>query len=842
MKIAISWIVTVFVSFALVAHSAHATDVCSPPPQQPDVALSTFADDVGFDVQVRNSPAGSLVRITGDSIVIDRDRLASLIAPAGAAKTKLARLTFDARVIRVRGPISLQGGHLVLLGQRISFEEGSEISLLPDRQPRSLRIVAQTLEFSGGTARPFNVELASAPDVHVTIHAVHAPKAKDLWQRFIDAYLIDEPPTSVTIVPGEAAQPSFEKSFIEDMEWPLYFAAKLRTHFERSPYAAATQQEIGQLAIEYQPLLSTWRRAVPIAIATAIAIAARDGTDIDGQVRAFTPKEDLISQKESVKDAIDRNSLDRLIELIVANGPDGTEKEAQLKEIRKELEEVRQNAVRRQREIAMHGTKLAELEQRTQEVLDRMKQRSDVLRLMSERDERRMRDAQSVKQWSTVAAGAVVIAASMGAATPAVAAGAAAGLSITGDLVYGHNARQPQTLADVISRGQVAYKSAQSFQAALAQVSEAERTRAKVAKGEAILKGRTPEAGKPDERKAYTKTAATFELLGALGGLAQAASALNGKELAIPERLALSERENEDEEMKGLLTSLAEIEKDKSQESGLAKVAADQLVLATNKVVQLEEMDEQLRAVEAKNDQEAARWRAAGLVLWSREIERISRKLANYRRSLYFESGRTPSGAPEVLDYPNALQARISTGILYPFGGVGPIGAPDVLRGQLAKEKTKFIVAANELHTAIDEAYKNYLQSRNEADVYRHVIEFSANASDPVERRFIEALNGQIVQQIVGGSVSRSVWPLYVPLKLAPPVAELPERLVTARIVNVEFNVPKAKIGNGALSIILIHPNYGEMRRASECFPVDFRVKPTDWKFFTTMFEQVDPR
>jgi len=823
------------------AHSAHADDVCEPPQQQRDAALPVFADDVGFDIQVRQSPAGSIVRVTGDTIVIDQDHLASLVAPAGSAMTKLSRLTFDARVIRVRGPLSLQGGHLALLGETISFEAGGEISLLPDRQPRSLRIVAQTLEFNGGPARPFAVDLESAADVQVSIQAVQAPHAKDLWQRFVDAYAVDQPPSSIALVTGDAAQPLVHQAFSKDMEWPLYFAAKLRTHFERSPYADVTRDEIGRLAASYQPLLSSWRGAIPVATARAIGIAAREKTDINGRLRSFTPKQDLISQKKALEVDIKDNSLDTLIELITDNSPDGTDKAGQRTEIQKELEGARQHVMRKQREVASQATKLAALEQRSQGLLERIEQRKEVLRLMSERDVKRMRDAQSARQWTTIGAGAVVIAASMGAATPAVAAGAAAGLGLTGDLVYGHNADQPMTLAGVIEKGQEAYKRVQSFQAALTKVGEAEGTRKKVAKGEAIPKGPKPESG-PDKRKPYTKTEATFELLGALGDLAQSAGELNGKELAVPTRLSLSQREDEDEDMKGLLTSFSEIASEKSKEAELAKAAANELLLVTTKVVQLEEMDEQLRAVEAKNDQEAARWRAAGLLLWTREIERISEQLAVYRRSLYFESGRTPRGVPEVLDYPNALQARISAGILDSLGGVGPAAAPEALRAQLKMEKTKFVAAANELYIAIGEAYEDYLQTRNEADVYRQVVDFSADSTDPIKRAFIEALNGQITQQIVGRSPIATMFPLYVPIQLKLPVAELPERLVTARIVDVEFNVPKAAIGNGGLSFVLIHPNYGEMRRGSECFPADFRVKPTDWKFFTTSIEQLDAK
>jgi len=820
-----------------------AGEACVPPLQQRQGGLAHFADDDGFDVQVRASRDGSVIRVTGDTIVIDRERLASLVAPSGAPKTAVARLTFDARVLRIRGPLSLEGGHMVLYGQRVSFEENGAINLLRGKRPRSLQIVAQNLVFNGGPDRPFLVdqETAAEPGLQVTVRAVNVASGNPLWQRFVDAYMVEEQPANVSIVTGPAAQADFEKAFTEAMEWPLYFAAKLQTHFQRSPYAPETREEIGALARDYQPLLSTWRRATPVSTALAVATAVAKQTDINGRTLAFTPKEDLISQKVNIQGAIDGNSLDSLIELLAASGDDQAAAVEKLNDTRKSLGEARQSSTRKQREIIEHGATLARLEQSKQSLLDRAKQRSEALRIMTEQDIKKMRDGAQFKQFATVAAAAVVIGASMGAASPAVAAGTAAGLSVTGDLVYSRSVNSAMTLAQVVTRGQAAYKNAQAFDTALGDAGKAEERRSKVAKGETVLKGDPPEAGKPDTRKPYTNTEATFALLGALGSLADAAGKLNGEDIATPSVLSLTERENQDEEMTALLTQIAEVEKARALEAETVQSMARELLLLTTRATELEEMDEQLRAADAKNDQEATRWHAASLLLWSRQVDRISGMLATFRRSLYFESGRSPSGAPEVLDYPNALQGRIANGILDPFGGVGPASPKDVRRSALFTSKARFLVAATELHASIADTYKEYLQTRNEADVYRHVFDFSSSSNDPIKRRFIEALNGQIAQQIVGRSPGRMVAPLYVPLTLAPQVAGIPERIVSVRIVDVQFNVPKSAVGNGALAFIVIHPNYGEMRRGIECFPADLRAQPTDWRLFTTTLEQVDP-
>jgi hypothetical protein len=841
MRTLTSWMACLLMLIATA--DSRATQACVPPAQQRQGGLAHFADDDGFDVQVRPSPDGSIIRVTGDTIIIDRERLASLVAPSGAPKTAVARLTFDARVLRIRGPLSLEGGNLVLYGQRVSFEDDGAINLLRGKRTRSLQIVAQTLVFNGGPDRPFLIDqdTVTEPALQVTVRAVNVASDGPLWQRFVDAYMVETQPANVSIITGAAAQADFDKTFTEAMEWPLYFAAKLQTHFQRSPYAGETRDEIGPLARDYQPLLSRWRRATPVATSVAVAAAVSKQTDINGRTLAFTPKEDLINQMNNIQKEFDGNSLDLLIELLAASGNDLAAAVQKLEDTRKLLGEASQSATRKRREIIEHGAALARLEQSKQGLLERTKQRSEALRIMTEQDIKKMRDGAQFKQWTTVAAGAVVIAASMGAATPAVAAGTAAGLSLTGDLVYANSANSKMTLAQVVTRGQDAYKNAQAFESALGDAGKAEELRSKVAKGEMVLKGDPPEAGKPDTRKPYTKTEATFALLGALGSVADAAGKLNGQDVAIPSVLSLTDRENEDEEMKALLTQIAEVEKERALEAETVQSMARELLLLTTRTTELEETDEQLRAADAKNDQEATRWHAASLLLWSRQVDRISGMLATYRRSLYFESGRSPSGAPEVLDYPNALQARIANGVFDPFGGVGPASPKDVRRSALVTSKNRFIAAAKELHASIAVTYKDYLQTRNEADVYRRVFDFSSSSTDPIQQRFIAALNGQIAQQIVGRSPGRLVTELYIPMTLEQQITPIPERIVSVRVVDIEFTVPKSAVGNGAIGFVVIHPNFGEMRRGAECFPADFRVQPTDWRRFTTTLEQVDP-
>ena len=67
-------------AISIAVTGARAGETCVPPVQQRQHGLAHFADDDGFDVQVRPSRDGSIIRVTGDTIVVDRERLSSLEA------------------------------------------------------------------------------------------------------------------------------------------------------------------------------------------------------------------------------------------------------------------------------------------------------------------------------------------------------------------------------------------------------------------------------------------------------------------------------------------------------------------------------------------------------------------------------------------------------------------------------------------------------------------------------------------------------------------------------------------------------------------------------------------
>lgn len=815
------------------------------PKAQERTNLPRFTDEASFDMQIRPTVDGTDIRVTGDIVLINKSTLSSILAEPSIAKTKIAKLTFDGRIVRIAGPLSLVDARLHITGETVRFEKNGRISLQAGspQKGRSLRIVAKTIEFDGGPKRPINLNLASNQKVLSEIVAETGISTADkAWALHVDSLDIDvAPKENAKFAFGADALETVSQVYKGESEWPLFFAAKLRKHFERSPYAKETHEDVGTIADSYEKKIAEWSNPKPIAILKSIQLAIQNKTDSSGKSRSFTPKKDLVAQKKDLLGLIEKNQFDALIEIIATKGNDTPQKKAILDETRKQISANVQEVKAKQIEIDRLSSSLQALAQSLKGTDTLIDQRRHYLEIMQKRDFERMKDAQAVKQWTTVAASAVVIAASMGAAAPAVAAGAAAGLGATGEAIYSHNAGKPLSLSEVIAAGTKSYEAAQKYQAAWAQFQEAGKVRSEVYGGKGVLKGPKPSEG-PDNRKPMTKTDVTVDYLGALASAAKAASELNSNEVAGPTPITMSEREDADEVMKALVSKRAQDKQDSSLVAERIKAATAEFNALVSRSIELEETDSVLRVVNAKNDQESARWNASALALWQAEVERISAAVMTFKRSLYFESGSVPGGIPEVLDYPNELQSQISVGILDPFGGSGPLAPENDLRQRLGGQRNLFIASVQANYDAVVDAYRSYLDSRNEADVYRQVFEIRGDSKDVVKRRFIQALNGQIAQQIVGGTSVQSLLPAYVPIELPIPASEYPERLVNAAIVDVKFNVPTENIGVGALQFVLTHPGYGEMRRKDECFPADFRRTPTDWRRFTTTLEQVTPK
>ena len=328
---------------------------------------------------------------------------------------------------------------------------------------------------------------------------------------------------------------------------------------------------------------------------------------------------------------------------------------------------------------------------------------------MSRRDFERLKDAQSVKQWTTIAAAVVVVAASFGAATPAVAGAAAAGLSLTGDQIYRHNIGEPFKIGDLIETGTKTYAAISGFQSSWGEFLEKkDLATAVVYNGETVYENDPP---KPGEQP-VSKFSATKQFVASLVDLVKKADGLSSGQPPGPTPLSLTDRENEDEVMKGHLTARAEFNGEINALA--AQVQADSQLIEglEGQIADLSIKVNELLAVDPVNDQQNARWNANAYVLWALEVQEVAERIDLLKKSVLFETGRALTGPSDVLDYPNELLTRIDAGIFDITSGAGQ-EYTKALEQNLKLERDKFIASVVAVLRSAGRELQDYLDRKN---------------------------------------------------------------------------------------------------------------------------------
>lgn len=814
----------------------------------------SFNEESAFDLQIRQETDGYHLRVTGDNVILSEETASSLIADGVNAKTGLKSLTIDARRLRLESPLSFVDANIRIIGDEIIVAGDAQINLFSSSsdQTRSLSIIANTLRFENSRRRPFDLQFTQSEGAKVELTLLNAfsnsapiNDAEGLWRRFTDSVELDAAPLGFNATIGESAAESVTQTFTQEMEWPLFYAAKVKRTFSRAPFLrqpdGSTHGELIGIIRSYHELLSQWRDSYPLLTVETVLSAIEDEVDFQGRSSSFVPKQDAWSQAKSIEELADNETFDRLINIIVATASKKDQAEEAVAALRQQLTLARDEQRQIERRMAEANSRLQVLAQDTQRLDTLISQRTETLAEMSRREFERLKDAQSVQQWTTVAAAAVVVAASFGAATPAVAGAAAAGLSLTGDQIYRHNVGEPFRLPDLIATGAETYEAIGAFQSSWQKFLAAQDVAKKVVyDGQTVLEGEPPKEGEPDNRKPISKFTATKNLVASLGDLVGKADGLSSGQPPGPTPISLTDRQNEDEVMKGYLAERAAVNGEINSLS--AEIQSDVRLLEglEGRIADISINISELLKVDPVNDQQNARWNSNAYAVWELEVRSISEKVELLKKSVLFETGRPLTGPLDVLEYPNELIASIDAGIFDPTGGVGKDYSA-ALRGRLELERDKFTASVQTVVRSARRELQDYLDTRTEADTYRRTFTLSAQSIDPVERAFMETLNGQIVRQIVSGVSTEDIDPAYIPIKLSSLPSQVPERVTDVRVVSASFSAPASTIGDNAISFSVVHPGYGEMRRRGGCAIGDFRSRPDDWRFFTTFFEQIDP-
>ncbi|TBN37236.1 hypothetical protein EYE42_14495 [Paracoccus subflavus] len=818
------------------------------------IEAPSFNEESAFDLQIRQEADGYHLRITGDNVILSEATASSLIADSANAKTGLKSLTIDARRLRLESPLSFVDANIRIIGDEIVVAGDAQINLLPSGsgQPRSLSIVANTLKFENSRRRPFDLQFTQGSGAIVEFVLLTAlsnstpiDSADAIWRRFTDSVEIETAPSGFSSTIGEGATETVAQTFNQEMEWPLFYASKVKRTFSRAPFLrdedGIKHSELVEIIDAYVDSLAEWRDPYPLLTVQTVLSAIDNDVDFQGRSSSFVPKQDAWSQATNIEELANKEVFDRLINIIVATASKKDQAEKAVTALRQQLTLARDEQRQIERRMADANIRLQVLAQSIQRLDTLIGQRTETLAEMSRREFERLKDAQSVQQWTTVAAAAVVVAASFGAATPAVAGAAAAGLSLTGDQIYRHNVGEPFRLPDLLATGAKTYQAIGAFQSSWQSFLAAQDVAKQVVyDGQTVLEGDPPKEGEPDNRKPISKFTATKNLVASLADLVGKADGLSSGQPPGPTPISLTDRENEDEVMKGYLAERASANGEINSLSAQLQSDVRLLEGLEATIADISINISELLQVDPINDQQNARWNSNAYEVWQLEVRSIAERVELLKKSVLFETGRPLTGPLDVLEYPNELIANIDAGIFDPTAGIGKDYSAE-LRGRLELERDKFLSSVQTVVRSARRELQDYLDTRTEADTYRRTFTLSLDSIDPIERAFMETLNGQIAQQIVSGVGTEEVDPAYIPITLTSLPSPVPERVTDVKVVSASFSVPSSAIGNNAISFSVVHPGYGEMRRRSGCAIGDFRSRPDDWRFFTTFFEQIDP-
>lgn len=813
-------------------------------------ALETFDQDAGYTVVGINDADGKRVRISGDTLIIDSKNLPFVISEISRAFTGVKQIVFDARKILIRGPISLRSGELVFLADRVDFSKNARITFAGPivQATEGIRIVARTVVFdpelkkplqliptTGEADRKRRIEIVADTVMHGDRTVRPYDAEKYLWQRTLGSYTSSALPSKAlwaTKLGADSIEP-YTAQFRDEMRWPQFFLTKLLKFHSRNPYDSANQEELVSKTKQYLPLLENWSDSQVSLEMHRLLARISANVDLLGYGPNYAPRVRVNEQRNAVQTQLNdlkiggsgqsKSYFDLLTDLVLATydrKPPPDKEVASLKKRVQSAEDALQGfdaefatLTNRSRELA---AKFPPIKQAIEETKKRIER--------STRDEiKRNRDAAAAKQGFALAGTAAAIIAAPYVAPETAAAIGAAG-SLTGDIVYQHNVggQTGLTVLEAVSNASQFYGNMGKLFESWDSYQGSRKNLKQVLNGETVKDGPEPAEGEPDTRKPLSKSQASGRAAAAAGVLLSSFYDLL-KSTAPPTAtpLTLEEKEQLDPRMAELIAQLSTLSSEQSDLMDKMKAAIERQALASDSLQRERELLDTLLALNPGNDREISRWHANALALWQNATQRLARDAIVLRRAFRYETGQPLSLRADVLQFADELFAATWAGTYDPLATTAD--DKDTAAKHLTSQRTQFAAAISALLAEVESGLSLHLSRGTLLRARRTPYEFRVGGSDLASQRFIEALNAQIAVQIAGQIDARRVMPMLIPIRWKPSVSKLPERLVDAKVLKVEFEQKPEAIGDSGLTFHVIHPFYGAMYRDGHCSVFDMR-------------------
>lgn len=300
-----------------------------------------------FRLQVLDLPDGRKnVRVTGETVRVDRANLGALIKAAGRYDPRISDFTIDARVIEMDGALSFDNAKVTLVADEVRFARAGTISLLLKPQS-ALTIIANIVRLPEGNyghfdLRPIEVSggLPSLPSTGALFSVIgrhlyigqeeidESAAAARLARRFTLGRLYDFQPL-ISVQLGTGGEEEWTRRTVTEAGWPTYSTAVWAAAFRLSPFDEGLKATLKEKFARYDPL---FERLSPdgqvIYRLSALNAALVRGTDLDGNGAAWAtslPLSKLLERIESYStdEGLGRRVLNEMIALL-RSARDGT--------------------------------------------------------------------------------------------------------------------------------------------------------------------------------------------------------------------------------------------------------------------------------------------------------------------------------------------------------------------------------------------------------------------------------------------------------------------------------------------------------------------------------------
>jgi hypothetical protein len=791
----------------------------------PSIAYQSWKDDANYDLYESVHDGRKSIRVTGDILNISKADFGSIVRDIDAAPDNVAEIIFEGREVNFLDTISFKGARIVVLADAVNFASGGSIYLNPPGDlADGLFISTNTLAFREAMPRALQVPLGDgtskrkveifAETMLVDGKAIPDAAARDtLWRRTGEYNFADpKVPPSFLVEVGTEGGAKANAAMAERVTWPLFFAFKVQKFYSRAPFAQANRKEIEAQISNLLPKIEKIGNASAVTMLNSTMDLMNLDLDAQGYSPFFVPRRDFVSARDAFKAKLDdaEARLDTLMDIILAAYDGKPLDPVKVEKVRADYRAALGDMTARQQAMSKALTDISVNEKMIVELNEQVADRRVILEKHLEDLKKKNDDASKIKIATTVVAiGAMMIPTP---ASPIIAAG----LSVTGDIIYSHNVTPGgislETFATIATRAAAFYKTATEARDAWDKHLNDLGTTRDAFKGTALGKD-----GKPIAKMDALKKA------GASGGeFGKKLKEMYDQLQALPEptKIEMSGLEKEDGELQGLLSSIGG---HRAQQAKLIEqIAALQQQLASDTEAQATAsvLEAELLEMTPGNDRDIMRWKTVATALWRMNLEDLYLDAIMLRRSLYFETAKIPELPADLLQFPEEMTAYVRSGLYSPDGH---FSTKELILQHLEKEKKKHLTALNAINDSILRSFEGYQSERaGGAMPYTQTFTFDSNGSS-AEREFLEQINAQISSISASDGINGTVR-IPIPMTLPAAPLDIPERLVQVTVPAVEFKDPEAAVGK-RINLDISYDLAGEMRRNGFCNFIDMRAK-----------------